>query len=197
MAIRHVELQQHPIDSVLDRQLLAEAADAIETGKPVVIERPVGNVDRSVGAMLSGAVAKRYGHAGLPEDSITVKLKGTSGQSFAAFLAAGVTVELTGQANDYVGKGLSGGKLIVRPDPNLEAVAAEYTTLLRASVSAASDTGLGELLELSVVTERMTALLVGITPEYFLFAGLAPGALLGRARFALRLAGLALEREFD
>ena len=88
-------------------------------------------------------------------------------------------------------------RLVVRPDPNLEAVAAEYTTLLRASVSAASDTGLGELLELSVVTEKMTALLVGITPEYFLFAGLAPGALLGRARFALRLAGLALEREFD
>ena len=78
-------------------------------------------------------------------------------------------------------------RLVVRPDPNLEAVAAEYTTLLRASVSAASDTGLGELLELSVVTEKMTALLVGITPEYFLFAGLAPGALLGRARFALRL----------
>jgi predicted regulator of Ras-like GTPase activity (Roadblock/LC7/MglB family) len=75
-------------------------------------------------------------------------------------------------------------------------VAAEYTTLLRASVSAASDTGLGDLLELSVVTEKMTALLVGITSEYFLFAGLAPGALLGRARFALRIAGLELEREF-
>jgi predicted regulator of Ras-like GTPase activity (Roadblock/LC7/MglB family) len=87
-------------------------------------------------------------------------------------------------------------RLVVRPDPNLEAVAAEYTTLLRASVSAASDTGLGDLLELSVVTEKMTALLVGITSEYFLFAGLAPGALLGRARFALRIAGLELEREF-
>jgi predicted regulator of Ras-like GTPase activity (Roadblock/LC7/MglB family) len=87
-------------------------------------------------------------------------------------------------------------KLVVQPDPNLEAVAAEYTTLLRASVSAAADTGLGDLLELSVVTERMTALLVGITPEYFLFAGLDPGALVGRARFALRLAGLSLEKEF-
>lgn len=73
--------------------------------------------------MLSGVVAKKYGHAGLPDDTITVKLKGTSGQSFAAFLAAGVTVELTGQANDYVGKGLSGGKLIVRPDPATRAVA--------------------------------------------------------------------------
>ena len=88
-------------------------------------------------------------------------------------------------------------KLVVRPDPNLEAVAAEYTTLLRASVSAASDTGLGELRELSVVTEKMTALLVGITGEYFLFAALAPGAITGRARFALRLAGLALQKEFQ
>jgi glutamate synthase (NADPH/NADH) large chain len=123
VAIRHVELQKHPIDTVLDRQLLVEAANAIETGTPVVIEKPVGNVDRSTGAMLSGAVAKKYGHAGLPEDTITVKLTGTSGQSFAAFLAAGVTVELTGQANDYVAKGLSGGKVIVKPDPATKAVA--------------------------------------------------------------------------
>jgi predicted regulator of Ras-like GTPase activity (Roadblock/LC7/MglB family) len=88
-------------------------------------------------------------------------------------------------------------KLSVRPDPNMEAVAAELTTLLRASLSAAADTGLGALEELSMVTERMTTLLVAITPEYFLFASLAPGALMGRARFALRVAGLALVREFD
>ncbi len=88
-------------------------------------------------------------------------------------------------------------KLVVRPDPNLEAVAAEYTTLLRASVAAASDTGLGDLRELAVVTEKMTALLVGITSEYFLFAALAPGAITGRARFALRVAGLSLQREFQ
>ena len=88
-------------------------------------------------------------------------------------------------------------RLVVRPDPNFEAVAAEYTTLLRASVSAAGDTGLGDLQELSVVTEKLTALLVGITGEYFLFAALAPGALTGRARFALRLAGMALQREFQ
>jgi predicted regulator of Ras-like GTPase activity (Roadblock/LC7/MglB family) len=87
-------------------------------------------------------------------------------------------------------------RLIVNADPNLDAVAAEYTGLLRASVSAAADTGLGELRELSVVTERMTALLVAITPEYFVFAGLSPGALTGRARFAMRLAALLLEREF-
>ena len=87
-------------------------------------------------------------------------------------------------------------KLVLNPDPNLEAVAAEYTALLRASVSAAGDTGLGELRELSIVTDRMTALLVAITPEYFLFAALAPGAMHGRARFALRMAGDSLQQEF-
>ena len=87
-------------------------------------------------------------------------------------------------------------KMVVRQDPNLEAVAAEYTTLLRASVSAAADTGLGGLLELAVVTERMTALLVGITSDYYLFAALQPGALVGRARHALRVAGMGLQKEF-
>lgn len=87
-------------------------------------------------------------------------------------------------------------KLVVKPHPNFDAVAAEYTTLLRASLTAAADTGLGDLEELSIVTERMVALLVSITPEYFLFAALAPGALIGRARFALRAARLELEREF-
>jgi predicted regulator of Ras-like GTPase activity (Roadblock/LC7/MglB family) len=88
-------------------------------------------------------------------------------------------------------------KLVVRPDPNLEAVAAEYTTLLRASATTATDTGLGALRELSVVTEKMVAVIVAITSEYFLFASLTPGALMGRARFALRLATLALEKEFE
>ncbi len=88
-------------------------------------------------------------------------------------------------------------KLTVRANPNMEAVAAEHTTLLRASLAAASDTGLGALQELAITTERLTTLLVAITPEYFLFASLAPGALMGRARFALRIAALALEREFE
>jgi predicted regulator of Ras-like GTPase activity (Roadblock/LC7/MglB family) len=92
--------------------------------------------------------------------------------------------------------GIPVAKLVLRPEPNLEAVAAEYTALLRASVSAASDTGLGELHELCVVSDRMTALLVAITPEYFLFAALGPGALAGRARHALRVAGLTLQPEF-
>lgn len=115
VAIRHVELQQHPIDTVLDRMLIERSQAALESGTPVVIESEIRNVDRSTGAMLSGQVAKRYGYAGLPEDTIQVKLNGTAGQSFGAWVANGVTLELTGQANDYVGKGLSGGKLIIKP----------------------------------------------------------------------------------
>jgi predicted regulator of Ras-like GTPase activity (Roadblock/LC7/MglB family) len=88
-------------------------------------------------------------------------------------------------------------RLAVRPGPDIEAVAAEHTTLLRASLSTAGDTGLGELRELAVVTDRMTTLLVSITPDYFLFASLSPGAVLGRARFALRMAGLSLREEFE
>jgi predicted regulator of Ras-like GTPase activity (Roadblock/LC7/MglB family) len=87
-------------------------------------------------------------------------------------------------------------RLVLQPDPNLETIAAEYTTLLRSSLAAASDTGLGELQELSIVTENMTTLIVGITRDYFLFSVLAPGALMGRARFALRIAGAGLQREF-
>jgi glutamate synthase (NADPH/NADH) large chain len=88
-----------------------------------VIESAINNVDRSTGAMLSGQVAKRYGHAGLPDDTITVKLTGTAGQSFGAWVVNGVTLELTGQANDYVGKGLSGGKLVIKPSPDARPLA--------------------------------------------------------------------------
>jgi predicted regulator of Ras-like GTPase activity (Roadblock/LC7/MglB family) len=87
-------------------------------------------------------------------------------------------------------------KLVVEPDPNLEMVTAEYTTLLRSTLVTARDTGVGELRELAVVTENMTALLESITSDYYFFACLAPGAILGRARFALRVAGASLEREF-
>ena len=115
IAIRHVEAQRHPIADVLDRELIAKAAVALEEGTPVTIEANVRNLNRTVGAMLSGEVAKRYGHEGLPDDTIVVKLMGTAGQSFGAWLAAGVTLDLEGEANDYVGKGLSGGKLIIKP----------------------------------------------------------------------------------
>jgi len=89
----------------------------------VTITSTIKSVDRTAGAMLSGAVAKRYGHEGLPDDTITVKLTGTAGQAFGAFLARGVTMELTGEANDYVGKGLSGGRIVVRPSDAAKIVA--------------------------------------------------------------------------
>jgi glutamate synthase (NADPH/NADH) large chain len=119
---RHTERQHHPIASVLDRTLIAEAAPALDYGREVTIEAKINNTDRTAGAMLSGEVAIRYGHEGLPDTTIKVNLTGTAGQSFGAFLAAGIEMTLVGQANDYVGKGLSGGRLIIRPNPDSAAV---------------------------------------------------------------------------
>ncbi len=117
-ATRWTERQKHPIDDILDRKLIAGAAGALESKIPVTIDTTIRNVDRSVGAMLSGEVAKRYGHKGLKDNTITVRLKGTAGQSFGAFLARGITFDLSGDSNDYVGKGLSGGRIIIRPPEN-------------------------------------------------------------------------------
>jgi glutamate synthase (NADPH/NADH) large chain len=108
------ERQDHGLDAALDHQLIADAQTALERGEPVRAERDIRNTNRTVGAMLSGEVARRYGHAGLPDGTISVKLTGVAGQSFGAFLAHGITLELTGDANDYVGKGLSGGRVVVR-----------------------------------------------------------------------------------
>jgi glutamate synthase (NADPH/NADH) large chain len=107
--------QDHGLDKVLDRKLIAAAKDSIETGAPVTIDIAINNTDRTTGAMLSGAIARRHGHVGLADETIHIKAKGTAGQSFGAWLAAGITLELEGQANDYVGKGLSGGRIIVYP----------------------------------------------------------------------------------
>ncbi|HVI05954.1 MAG TPA: glutamate synthase-related protein, partial [Sphingomicrobium sp.] len=111
---RNSERQDHGLEELFDRSLIAAARPALERREPVLIERDVLNVHRSIGTMLSGEVARRFGHEGLPQDSIFVRLKGTAGQSLGAFLAHGVTLELTGDGNDYVGKGLSGGRVIVR-----------------------------------------------------------------------------------
>jgi glutamate synthase (NADPH/NADH) large chain len=108
------ERQMHGLDRVFDRELVEAALPALERRASVLVEREVRNVNRSVGTMLSGEVARRFGHEGLPQDSVYVKLRGTVGQSFGAFLAHGVTLDLTGDANDYVGKGLSGGRIAVR-----------------------------------------------------------------------------------
>ena len=107
------ELQQS-----YDKKLIKLVGENVESGKPAEISMEIKNSDRSVGAMLSSMVAKKYGNAGLPEDTIKVNFKGVAGQSFGAFLAAGLTFNLEGEANDYVGKGLSGGKIIVRLSPD-------------------------------------------------------------------------------
>jgi glutamate synthase (NADPH/NADH) large chain len=119
IAIHHCEQQNHGLDTALDHDLIAAAQPSIAHGQPVRLERTVRNVDRTVGAMLSGEVAKRHGHAGLPEDTISIRFTGTAGQSFGAFLSRGVSLELMGDANDYVGKGLSGGRIVVRQPRNI------------------------------------------------------------------------------
>ncbi|MBI3446079.1 MAG: glutamate synthase large subunit [Magnetospirillum sp.] len=123
VALRHCETQEHDVDDVLDRELIAEAKPALEDRVSVRLTKPVRNVNRTVGAMLSGEVAKRFGHAGLPGDTVHVKLNGTAGQSFGAFLARGVTLELEGEANDYVGKGISGGRIVIYPPKESKIVA--------------------------------------------------------------------------
>jgi glutamate synthase (NADPH/NADH) large chain len=115
-AILHNEEQDHGLDKALDHKLITQAKAALEKGERVSFISPVKNVNRTVGTMLSGEVAKRYGHAGLPDDTIHIQLQGTAGQSAGAFLAHGITLDLVGEGNDYVGKGLSGGRIIVRPN---------------------------------------------------------------------------------
>ena len=111
-----VELQDHGLEKALDNRLIAQAQWALDKGEKVSFISPVKNVNRTVGTMLSGEVAKKYGHEGLPDDTIHIQLQGTAGQSAGAFLARGITLDLVGEGNDYVGKGLSGGRIIVRPN---------------------------------------------------------------------------------
>ncbi len=108
--------QDHGLDRALDNELIAMAKPALENGERVSFISPVKNLNRTVGTMLSSEVARRYGHEGLPDDTIHIQLQGTAGQSAGAFLARGITLDLVGEGNDYVGKGLSGGRIIVRPN---------------------------------------------------------------------------------
>jgi len=112
------QTQDHDIYDILDRKFIEESKHAIENSKPVQIKSEINNTDRSVGAMLSGEVAKKFGHKGLPDETINIKLKGTAGQSFGAFLSKGVSLELQGEGNDYVGKGISGGRIAIYPPNN-------------------------------------------------------------------------------
>jgi glutamate synthase (NADPH/NADH) large chain len=113
-SLRNNKEQNHKLENVLDRNLIKKSLSALDFNVPVEIHSPIKNIDRTVGAMLSGEVAKRYGQAGLPDQSIKAYFKGSAGQSFGAFLSKGIYFELEGEANDYVGKGLSGGTIVVK-----------------------------------------------------------------------------------
>ena len=119
------DVQDHGLVNALDNKLVALAKNALEKGEKVVLDIPITNTNRTVGTMLSNQVATRYGSVGLPHDTIHVNFTGTSGQSFAAFLAKGITFELTGEGNDYVGKGLCGGRIVIKPPVAFRGIAHE------------------------------------------------------------------------
>ncbi|WKU07503.1 glutamate synthase large subunit [Micromonospora sp. HUAS LYJ1] len=131
-ARRGIRAQDHGLEQALDNELIALAEPALRDGSPVRVEVAVRNEHRSVGAMLGGEVTRRHGGAGLPDDTVEFVLRGTAGQSFGAFLPRGVTLRLHGDANDYVGKGLSGGRIVVRPDAAAPFVDPEATAGQRA-----------------------------------------------------------------
>jgi glutamate synthase domain-containing protein 3 len=113
----HCEAQEHGLAKALDQRLIELARPALERGEKVAIDMPIRNINRTVGTLLSHEIAKRYGHDGLPADTIHVRFAGSAGQSFGAFLARGVALDLIGDTNDYSGKGLSGGRISVQPSP--------------------------------------------------------------------------------
>jgi glutamate synthase (NADPH/NADH) large chain len=123
--------QDHGMDQWIDFKLVEQAAPALDRGEKVVGEFPIINLNRATGTMLSNEISKRFGGAGLPEDTIRYTFRGTAGQSFGAFLAKGVRLELEGDANDYFGKGLSGGHLVIYPDRNsMEGYVAEHNQII-------------------------------------------------------------------
>ena len=124
------EGQDHGIEKALDNTLIAQAQPALENGDKVTIDINIENTNRTFGTLLSGRVAEKYGYAGLPADTITINAKGTAGQSFGAWVCNGVTIKLSGEGNDYVGKGLSGGKLIIAPPPESKIDKAEENVIV-------------------------------------------------------------------
>ena len=129
VARRCVQSQDHGLEQALDHKILGQVHDTLETLSPIEVKFPVRNIHRSVGSMLSGEIARRYGSAGLPDDTVRLHLTGSAGQSLGAFLAKGVTLSLEGEANDYVGKGLSGGRIMVYP-PRASGFAPEENILI-------------------------------------------------------------------
>ena len=151
IATHHCRGQDHGLDAVLDQELIARSQAALENGTPVTLDLPIRNSNRTTGAMLSGQISDRYGEAGLPDDTIRVRLKGSAGQSFGAFLARGVSLYLEGDTNDYLAKGLSGGRVVVCP-PKGSTFAPE-DNIITGNVALYGATG-GEAFICGVVGER-------------------------------------------
>ncbi len=159
-ALHRTSAQDHGLEKALDHTLIEMSADALERAEPVRITLPVRNVNRTVGAMLGHEITKRWGGDGLPDDTLDITLTGSAGQSFGAFVPRGVTLRLFGDANDYLGKGLSGGRIVVRPD-TAAAFAAE-TNILAGNVIAYGATS-GEIFLRGQVGERFCVRNSGVT----------------------------------
>jgi glutamate synthase (NADPH/NADH) len=151
VAIHCVTTQDHGIDDVLDHTLLKKAQPALENKKPVRFELPIHNTDRAVGGILSSEVSRKYHSEGLPADTIHFKFKGSAGQSFGAWLAPGITLELEGDSNDYIGKGLSGGRIIVYPPKESSFVGEENIVIGNVALYGATS---GEAFFLGMAGER-------------------------------------------
>lgn len=143
--------QDHGLDGALDNKLIELSSDALEAAKPVTINLPIKNINRSVGTMLSGELAKRYGSDGLPDNTISINLDGSAGQSFGAFLGRGISLTITGDANDYVGKGLSGGRIVIRTPEDINFRAEENIIIGNTCLYGATS---GELFARGLAGER-------------------------------------------
>ncbi|PZG51409.1 glutamate synthase large subunit, partial [Spongiactinospora gelatinilytica] len=150
-SLRRTQAQDHGLDRALDNTLIQLAEGALNLGEPVTLQLPIRNVNRTVGTMLGHEVTKRYGGSGLPDDTIDVSFSGSAGNSFGAFVPRGVTLRLTGDANDYLGKGLSGGRLVVRP--HQDAQFAAETQVIAGNVGLYGATS-GEVFVRGIVGER-------------------------------------------
>jgi glutamate synthase (NADPH) large chain len=157
---KHEGVQDHALDKALDLKLIEKSRAALDKGEKVQFIEVARNVNRSVGAMLSGEVAKRYGSKGLPDDTIRIQLEGTGGQSFGAFLARGITLYMIGEANDYTGKGLSGGRVVVRPSIDFRGNATENIIVGNTVLYGATE---GEAFFRGVAGERFAVRLSGAT----------------------------------
>jgi glutamate synthase (NADPH/NADH) large chain len=151
---RHcVTKQDHGLDRALDKQLIEACRPALEDARPVQLSFPVRNVNRTVGTLLGAEITRRYGGEGLPDGTIDLSFAGSAGQSFGAFLPRGITLRLVGDANDYLGKGLSGGRIVVRPSPDGPASFVAEEQIIAGNVILYGATG-GEVLIRGVVGER-------------------------------------------